>query len=81
MLVSLMAESKFFGVLTIEDLPCNELENFSTLANQLCLVMKRIKLYEHMQMLAIHDGLTGLFVRRYFMERLDEEAKEACGGI
>jgi diguanylate cyclase (GGDEF)-like protein len=34
-------------------------------------------LYQKTKDLAIRDGLTGLYMRRYFIERLDEEARRA----
>ena len=77
-LVPLTAENKFLGTLGVEGLSFDKLETFSTLANQFCLVMKKIKLYEKIQKLAINDGLTGLFVRRYILERLDEEIKRSA---
>ncbi len=76
-LFPLIAENKLFGTLAVEGLPLNRSEDFSTLVNQFCLVMERIKLYEKIQKLAINDGLSGLFVRRYFLLRLDEEVKRS----
>ncbi|HPM43752.1 MAG TPA: GGDEF domain-containing protein, partial [Candidatus Omnitrophota bacterium] len=38
-----------------------------------------IYLYSKTQELAIRDGLTGLFVRRYFMDRFSAELKRAAG--
>jgi diguanylate cyclase (GGDEF)-like protein len=35
--------------------------------------MRKVKLYEQIQELAITDGLTGIFVRRHFLERFHEE--------
>ncbi len=72
-LVPLLVDSKFLGALAIEALPPGALENFSILANHFSLEFKRIRLYQKLQELAITDGLTGLFVRRYFLERLAEE--------
>ncbi len=39
------------------------------------VALQNALLYSKTQELAIHDGLTGLFVRRVFMERLQEEIK------
>ncbi len=39
--------------------------------------MQRLKLYERVETLAITDGLTGVFVRRHLMERLEREV-ERC---
>ncbi len=69
----LLADNKFLGALAVEDLPPEAMDNFSILANHFCLEFKRIRLYQRLQKLAISDGLTGLFVRRYFLERLAEE--------
>ena len=35
--------------------------------------LQRVKLYERVEMLAITDGLTGVYVRRHLMERLEGE--------
>lgn len=43
------------------------------MVNQLELFLKRAELYSQLQELAITDGLTGVYVRRYFLERLKEE--------
>lgn len=43
------------------------------MVNQLELFLKRAELYSQLQGLAITDGLTGVYVRRYFLERLKEE--------
>ncbi|MCM8799497.1 MAG: GGDEF domain-containing protein [Candidatus Omnitrophica bacterium] len=48
-------------------------EKFSILAEQFLLTLKRAKLYQQVQELSIIDSLTGLFNRRYFLERLEEE--------
>ena len=76
-LVPLTGDSKFSGILVIEGLSANLLENFSILANQFSLEFKRIRLYQKIQELAITDGLTGLFVRRHFLQRLQEEMERS----
>lgn len=77
-LIPLFEDSKFVGVLAVEDLPHEVLENFSILASQFSLEFKRVRLYQRIQELAITDGLTGLFVRRYFLERLQEEIERSA---
>lgn len=77
-LVPLVEDGQFLGALTVEDLPHEALENFSILANQFSLEFKRVKLYQRIQELAITDGLTGLSVRRYFLERLQEEIERSA---
>ena len=76
--VPLMAESKFLGALAIEGLSIDAMENFTILVTQFSLEFRRIRLYQKIQQLAITDGLTALFVRRYFLERLDEEMKRSA---
>ncbi|OGX42695.1 MAG: hypothetical protein A3G37_04125 [Omnitrophica WOR_2 bacterium RIFCSPLOWO2_12_FULL_46_30] len=49
----------------------------TTLLAQLELFLKRSQLYREIQELSITDGLTGVYVRRYFLERLKEELSRA----
>lgn len=72
-LIPLTSENKFLGTLVVDDLPYQALENFSILAEQFSLEFKRVRLYQKVEELAITDGLTSLFVRRYFLQRLQEE--------
>lgn len=76
-LIPLVVENKFLGTLAVEELAHQALENFSILANQFSLEFNRVRFYQKIQELAITDGLTGLFVRRYFLERLQEELKRS----
>ena len=43
------------------------------MVEQLALEAKKVSLYERVQTLAITDGLTNIYVRRHFLERLNEE--------
>ncbi len=52
-------------------------ENFSVFLNQLTLVLRRSSLYERLQELAITDSLTGLFSRRYMLERSEDELRRS----
>lgn len=52
-------------------------ERWSIVSGQLALGLQRVALYRQVQELATHDGLTGLLVRRTFLERLHEEADRA----
>jgi len=71
--VPLFNEDKLAAILVIENLPKDELEKFTILAMQFSLETKKILLYETLEKMAITDSLTGLYVRRYFSERLEEE--------
>ena len=69
----LLSEKIPIGILTIVGAEEEQTESFSILAEQLSLELKKINLYERVQELAITDGLTGIYVRRHFLERLNEE--------
>lgn len=73
-LIPLLSEKGLVGILLIQDLPLVYFERVIILAMQFSLEIKKVLLYEEVEELAITDGLTGLYVRRYFFERLDEEA-------
>ncbi len=78
----LITEKKVFGVLRVsadeagvfnsEDL--RVLDIFSSLG---AVNLRNILLYQKMGELAIRDGLTGLYLNRYFQERLAEEVQRA----
>ncbi len=72
-LIPLLSEKKNVGILVIEDIPFVYFERVVILAMQFSLELKKVLLYERVEELAITDGLTGLYVRRYFFERLNEE--------
>lgn len=73
----LLSEHAPIGIVTILGVKEEEVENLSILAEQLALEVKKISLYEKVQELAITDGLTGIYVRRHFLERLGEEIPRA----
>lgn len=71
----LVIEGKVFSYLAIKNLNLKNLtiDNLYIIANQFALILKKIRLYCQLQELAITDGLTHTFSRRYFMERFMEE--------
>ena len=71
--IPLLSENRMVAVLIVEDLPEKDLEEFKVLTMQLALEIKKVLLYEMVEKLAITDSLTGLYVRRYFSERIAEE--------
>ncbi|MFH1407071.1 MAG: GGDEF domain-containing protein [Candidatus Omnitrophota bacterium] len=73
MAVPIAFGAKTSYVLVLENLPEGEFERFLVLGGQLSLQLGKVNLYGEVQELAIVDGLTGVFVRRHFMERLSEE--------
>jgi diguanylate cyclase (GGDEF)-like protein len=70
---SLLQEQRPIGVLLADELPEHELKTLSIVANQLALQCSRVHLYQQVETLAVTDALTGLFVRRHFLERAEEE--------
>ncbi len=74
--VPLMIEDKAFGVINIVNKPGDsspfeeqDQKLLQALASQAAVAINNAKLYE----LAITDGLTKLYIHRYFQARLDEE--------
>lgn len=78
MAVPMIFDDKPIGILAIEDLPARDFEKFSILAAQFTLEMRRIVLYERVEEMAITDGLTKAFTKRYMMERLSEEFERSA---
>lgn len=80
----LVIEDKVIGILRMD---CAEpffynqddLRLLDIIANLGAVAIQNIYLYSKTQELAIRDGLTGLYVRRYFMERFSEELKRSAG--
>ncbi len=75
--IPLLSGKKFVGILTINDLPKTDFDRFLIVAMQFALAIKKVLLYETVEALAITDGLTGLYTRRYFFERFDEELERS----
>jgi diguanylate cyclase (GGDEF)-like protein len=73
MAIPLLFEGQLLGALTMENFKEEVFEKFSILAGQLAMEVKKARLYEEIQELAIMDGLTGVFGRRHFLERYHEE--------
>lgn len=61
------------AVLVIEGVEESDVNGILILADRFLSEFRRIHLYEDVQRLATTDWLTGLFVRRYFFKRLEEE--------
>ena len=65
------------AILVCEKLKSEDLEKFTILSRQLALALQKVRLYETLQELAITDGLTHLYSRRYFLERFHEELERS----
>jgi diguanylate cyclase (GGDEF)-like protein len=75
--IPLMSQEQVIGIINVEGLEKTDTEKFMIVARQFSLEMKKAQLYETVQELAITDGLTGVYVRRYFIERFMEELQRA----
>ena len=75
--IPLLSEKRFVGILTVENLSKADFDRFLIVAMQFALEMKKVLLYETVEALAITDGLTGLYTRRYFFERFEEELERS----
>lgn len=62
-----------FGHLVIKGVALDDYPYLAILTGTFALGLKRAKLYKMIQELAITDSLTGLYTRRYAVERLKEE--------
>ena len=74
----LVVDHTLQGFLLVDHLSGEAVERCGILVSQFALAVRRIRLYERVQELAIRDGLTGLFVRRHFLSRLQEEVARAA---
>ncbi|MBI4308693.1 MAG: GGDEF domain-containing protein, partial [Candidatus Omnitrophica bacterium] len=65
------------GFLLYKGVAQKDKEKFDILGAQFALAYRRIKLYKEIETLAITDASTGVYTRRYFLERFEEEIKRA----
>jgi len=75
--VPLKSEKRIVALLIVENLSKSEVDDFTILSAQFALELKKVLLYETVESLAITDGLTMLYSRRYFLERLEEELRRS----
>jgi diguanylate cyclase (GGDEF)-like protein len=73
----LVLEGEVAALLTVEAENAEDLVKFEVLVAHLVLQVKKIRLYETVKELSIADGLTGVYVRRHFLERFSEELKRS----
>ncbi len=79
----LISENRIIGVLRIDNIKefmytQDDLRILDIISDLGALALENSILYSRTQDLAVRDGLTGLFVRRYFMERFEEELERAA---
>ena len=78
----LMTGNKVLGVLRVSALDAgafstDDLRLLDIFSNLGSVTLKNMLLYAKMQEMATHDGLTGLYLGRYFLTRLSEEHRRA----
>lgn len=72
-ILPLNMENHLIGHLVADGIRQEDKDKFYILAQQFLLGIKRAFLYARIQQLAIVDSLTGVFSRRYCLQRLQEE--------
>jgi len=75
--VPLLSDRSIAAILTFENVPKEDFEKFIILSMQFALEIKKVLLYETVERLSVTDSLTGLYVRRYFFERFNEELQRS----
>jgi diguanylate cyclase (GGDEF)-like protein len=68
---------RILGTIVAGPVKESEKEKVTILSHQLLLGMKRVLLYQRVQELSIMDSLTGVFSRRYLLERFREEIQRS----
>lgn len=76
--VPLMIGDKALGILRVDSQKVNkfsteDLRFLQTISGLGSVAIENAQLYEHVEQLAIRDGLTNLYLRRYLLERMSEE--------
>lgn len=77
MSVPLLTGNKMIGILRLDSLeenyfPVQDIRLLTTIGDLGAIAIENAQLYEKVEDLAIHDSLTGLFVRRHFLEILGQ---------
>lgn len=76
-IVPLQINKNLSGYLIADGVREEDKEKFYILTQQFILGAKRAILYQEVQELAITDSLTGIFNRRYYLERFEEELERS----
>ena len=61
------------NVLSQQEIPPEQVPLLQAIAGQLSMAIKNARLFQGVEELSITDGLTGLYILRYFKQRLKEE--------
>jgi diguanylate cyclase (GGDEF)-like protein len=61
------------NLLSQQEIPAEQITILTAIAGQLGMAIKNARLFQGVEELSITDGLTGLYLMRYFKQRLKEE--------
>jgi diguanylate cyclase (GGDEF)-like protein len=61
------------NLLSQQEIPSEQISILTAIAGQLGMAIKNARLFQGVEELSITDGLTGLYLMRYFRQRLKEE--------
>jgi len=75
--VPLKLKKEEIGCIILKNLPDELKTSVQVLSRQITLGYEKALLYEEVDALSRIDGLTGLYLRRFFMKRFDEELERA----
>lgn len=70
-------EKNIFAIVIVLGIEVRDGALLSILFERFNAEMQRLKLYQKVQMLAITDGMTGVYVRRHLMERFEGELERS----
>jgi len=81
--VPLISQKKLLGILRLDNTvqrayDADDLRLLDIISNLSAVTIQNTLLYREMENLAITDGLSGLFVHRYFQERFEQEISRAA---
>lgn len=74
---ALCAKRRRMGFLAVQEVPDEDKEKLMILSHQFALVLRRVRLYQEIEKIAITDSLTEVHTRRYLLERFKEEIQRS----
>jgi len=75
--ITLQSKKMKIGYLAIERMLGEDKEKAMILGHQYALALRRVRLHQELEKIAITDSLTEVHTRRYIIERLNEELKRS----
>jgi len=75
--IPLSIGQQILAVIFVEEARKENYEDFLILASQIALQVRKLDLFEKVEKLSLIDGLTGAFLRRHFLELVNEEIERS----